>query len=182
ADRQHVHRRRRPLGALRRRRGRKERDLMATGADALMRTLVDAGIVTCFTNPGTSEMHFVAALDSTPEMRAVLALFEGVATGAAAGTGPAAGRVDRRRRGGREGAAWPRRQRAPDRRPRAARAGPAGRCAHRAGHGRAAVRRGLPGADRAWRGTAADRAAGLLRRADVGPAKGHQAPGPGRHE
>jgi acetolactate synthase-1/2/3 large subunit len=55
------------------------------GAQALMRTLVDAGITTCFTNPGTSEMHFVAALDSTPEMRAVLALFEGVATGAADG-------------------------------------------------------------------------------------------------
>jgi acetolactate synthase-1/2/3 large subunit len=50
-----------------------------------MRTLVDAGVTTCFTNPGTSEMHFVAALDSTPEMRAVLALFEGVATGAADG-------------------------------------------------------------------------------------------------
>jgi acetolactate synthase-1/2/3 large subunit len=55
------------------------------GAQSLMRTLVDAGITTCFTNPGTSEMHFVAALDSTPEMRAVLALFEGVATGAADG-------------------------------------------------------------------------------------------------
>src|SRR6476646_7040168 len=58
---------------------------MPTGAEALMRTLVDAGVVTCFTDPGTSEMHFVAALDSTPEMRAVLALFEGVATGAADG-------------------------------------------------------------------------------------------------
>jgi acetolactate synthase-1/2/3 large subunit len=58
---------------------------MPNGAQALMRTLVDAGITTCFTNPGTSEMHFVAALDSTPEMRAVLALFEGVATGAADG-------------------------------------------------------------------------------------------------
>src|SRR6187399_1707221 len=60
---------------------------MPTGAEALMRTLVDAGVVTCFTNPGTSEMHFVAALDSTPEMRAVLALFEGVATGMADGYG-----------------------------------------------------------------------------------------------
>src|SRR6476469_10650900 len=50
-----------------------------------MRTLVDAGITTCFTNPGTSEMHFVAALDSVPEMRAILALFEGAATGAADG-------------------------------------------------------------------------------------------------
>src|SRR4051794_945613 len=58
---------------------------MPTGAEALMRTLVDAGVTTCFTNPGTSEMHFVAALDSTREMRAVLALFEGVATGAADG-------------------------------------------------------------------------------------------------
>jgi acetolactate synthase-1/2/3 large subunit len=55
------------------------------GAQALMRTLVDAGVTTCFSNPGTSEMHFVAALDSTPEMRAVLALFEGVATGASDG-------------------------------------------------------------------------------------------------
>ncbi|MBI2384263.1 MAG: acetolactate synthase large subunit [Gammaproteobacteria bacterium] len=58
---------------------------MANGAQALIRTLVDAGITTCFSNPGTSEMHFVAALDSAPEMRAVLALFEGVATGAADG-------------------------------------------------------------------------------------------------
>ncbi len=58
---------------------------MSNGAQALIKTLVDAGITTCFTNPGTSEMHFVAALDSAPEMRAVLALFEGVATGAADG-------------------------------------------------------------------------------------------------
>jgi acetolactate synthase-1/2/3 large subunit len=58
---------------------------MANGAQALMRTLVNGGVTTCFTNPGTSEMHFVAALDSAPEMRAVLALFEGVATGAADG-------------------------------------------------------------------------------------------------
>jgi len=55
------------------------------GAQALLRTMVDAGITACFTNPGTSEMHFVAALDSVPEMRAVLAAFEGVATGAADG-------------------------------------------------------------------------------------------------
>src|SRR3954451_17966832 len=58
---------------------------MATGAEALLKTLVDGGVSTCFTNPGTSEMHFVAALDSVPEMRAILALFEGVATGAADG-------------------------------------------------------------------------------------------------
>ena len=55
------------------------------GAQALIRTLAGAGVTRCFTNPGTSEMHFVAALDSVPEMRAVLALFEGVATGAADG-------------------------------------------------------------------------------------------------
>lgn len=60
---------------------------MSNGAQALMKTLVDAGIEVCFTNPGTSEMHFVAALDDEPKMRAVLALFEGVATGAADGYG-----------------------------------------------------------------------------------------------
>jgi acetolactate synthase-1/2/3 large subunit len=55
------------------------------GAQLLLRTMVDSGIEMCFTNPGTSEMHFVAALDSVPEMGAMLALFEGVATGAADG-------------------------------------------------------------------------------------------------
>ena len=59
---------------------------MPNGAQALMKTLADAGVDVCFTNPGTSEMHFVAALDSEPRMRAVLALFEGVATGAADGS------------------------------------------------------------------------------------------------
>lgn len=58
---------------------------MKNGAQALMKTLVDAGVQVCFSNPGTSEMHFVAALDSEPNMRAILALFEGVATGAADG-------------------------------------------------------------------------------------------------
>jgi len=46
----------------------------------------------CFMNPGTSEMHFVGALDSVPEMRGVLALFEGVATGAADGYARIAGK------------------------------------------------------------------------------------------
>jgi len=55
------------------------------GAQALIRTLVDAGVDVCFMNPGTSEMHFVAALDDVPEMHGVLALFEGVVTGAADG-------------------------------------------------------------------------------------------------
>ncbi|WP_407690015.1 thiamine pyrophosphate-binding protein, partial [Saccharomonospora iraqiensis] len=55
------------------------------GAQALIRTLVDAEVDVCFTNPGTSEMHFVSALDSVPEMRGVLGLSEGVVTGAADG-------------------------------------------------------------------------------------------------
>ncbi len=55
------------------------------GAQALINTLVDGGVDVCFANPGTSEMHFVAALDTVPKMRGVLALFEGVATGAADG-------------------------------------------------------------------------------------------------
>ena len=57
------------------------------GAQSLIRTLVGCGVDVCFTNPGTSEMHFVAALDDVPEMRAVLGLFEGVVTGAADGYG-----------------------------------------------------------------------------------------------
>lgn len=65
------------------------------GAQALISTLVAEGVQVCFANPGTSEMHFVAALDTVPEMRGVLTLFEGVATGAADGyariaDGPAA--------------------------------------------------------------------------------------------
>ena len=62
------------------------------GAQALIRTLVDRGVDTCFMNPGTSEMHFVAALDDVTDMRGVLALFEGVATGAADGYARMAGR------------------------------------------------------------------------------------------
>lgn len=55
------------------------------GAQSLIRTFANSGIEVCFTNPGTSEMHFVAALDHVPEMRGVLALFEGVVSGAADG-------------------------------------------------------------------------------------------------
>ncbi|HEY5025979.1 MAG TPA: acetolactate synthase large subunit [Acidimicrobiales bacterium] len=62
------------------------------GAQVLIRTFVDSGVDVCFANPGTSEMHFVAALDDVPEMRAVLGLFEGVVTGAADGYGRMAGR------------------------------------------------------------------------------------------
>ncbi|MGH6877922.1 MAG: acetolactate synthase large subunit, partial [Rhizomicrobium sp.] len=57
------------------------------GAESLVRTLVACGIEVCFANPGTSEMHFVAALDRVEGIRPVLTLFEGVATGAADGYG-----------------------------------------------------------------------------------------------
>ncbi|HXC91441.1 MAG TPA: acetolactate synthase large subunit [Stellaceae bacterium] len=55
------------------------------GAESLVRTLVGGGVDVCFANPGTSEMHFVAALDRVEGMRCVLGLFEGVVTGAADG-------------------------------------------------------------------------------------------------
>jgi acetolactate synthase-1/2/3 large subunit len=57
------------------------------GADALISTFVANDVTACFANPGTSEMQFVAALDRNPQMRPVLCLFEGVATGAADGYG-----------------------------------------------------------------------------------------------
>src|SRR5450756_1055891 len=55
------------------------------GADYLCDSLLANQIEVCFANPGTSEMHFVAALDRKPQMRCVLGLFEGVITGAADG-------------------------------------------------------------------------------------------------
>ena len=57
------------------------------GAEAIIQVLSDSGIEVCFANPGTSEMHMVAAIDGQPKMRAVLGLFEGVVTGAADGYG-----------------------------------------------------------------------------------------------
>jgi acetolactate synthase I/II/III large subunit len=63
------------------------------GAEALIRTLAGSGVDVCFSNPGTSEMHFVASLDAVPQVRGVLCLFEGVATGAADGYGRMAGRA-----------------------------------------------------------------------------------------
>jgi len=57
------------------------------GAESLVRTLLACGVDTCFANPGTSEMHFVAALDTVPGMRCVLGLAEGVVTGCADGYG-----------------------------------------------------------------------------------------------
>jgi len=62
------------------------------GAESLIRTLVAGGVDVCFTNPGTSEMHLVAALDKVAQMRCVLGLFEGVVTGAADGYARMAGK------------------------------------------------------------------------------------------
>jgi acetolactate synthase-1/2/3 large subunit len=62
-----------------------------SGAESLVQILVEAGVDVCFANPGTSEMHFVAALDTNPEMHCVLGLFEGVLTGAADGYGRMSG-------------------------------------------------------------------------------------------
>jgi acetolactate synthase-1/2/3 large subunit len=53
------------------------------GAESLVHTLIENGVDTVFANPGTSEMHFVAALDRIPGMHCVLCLDEGVVTGAA---------------------------------------------------------------------------------------------------
>jgi acetolactate synthase-1/2/3 large subunit len=63
-----------------------------SGAEALVRSLVAGGVDTCFTNPGTSEIHIVAALDRVTEMRCALCLFEGVVTGAADGYARLAGK------------------------------------------------------------------------------------------
>ena len=57
------------------------------GAESLLRTLVGSGVEVCFGNPGTSEMHFVSALDRVEGMRTVLGLFEGAVTGMADGYG-----------------------------------------------------------------------------------------------
>jgi acetolactate synthase-1/2/3 large subunit len=62
------------------------------GAESLVRTLAASGVEVCFANPGTSEMHFVAALDQVEGVRPVLALFEGVVTGCADGYARMTGR------------------------------------------------------------------------------------------
>jgi acetolactate synthase-1/2/3 large subunit len=62
------------------------------GAESLVHSLLKSGVDTCFCNPGTSEMHFVAALDRIAGMRCVLGLFEGVVTGAADGYARASGK------------------------------------------------------------------------------------------
>ncbi|MEQ8312608.1 MAG: acetolactate synthase large subunit [Gammaproteobacteria bacterium] len=62
------------------------------GATAMINTLAECGVEFCIANPGTSEMHLVQALDAVPEIRSVLALFEGVCTGAADGIGRMTGK------------------------------------------------------------------------------------------
>ncbi len=62
------------------------------GAQSLAQALINCGVDICFANPGTSEMHFVAAFDSIKGLRPVLCLFEGVVTGAADGYGRIAGK------------------------------------------------------------------------------------------
>lgn len=61
-------------------------------AESLVRTLSKCGIEICFTNPGTTEMHLVAALQQSDQIKAVLGLFEGVVSGAADGYGRMTGR------------------------------------------------------------------------------------------
>src|SRR5579859_4059193 len=62
-------------------------DIAMNGAESLVLTLAASGVDTCFSNPGTSEMHFVAALDSIEGVRPILGLFEGAVTGMADGYG-----------------------------------------------------------------------------------------------
>ncbi|MGC4251722.1 MAG: acetolactate synthase large subunit [Sphingobium sp.] len=62
------------------------------GAEALVQTLVDSDVTVCFGNPGTSEMHFLGALDANPGIRCVLCLFEGVVSAAADGYGRMTGK------------------------------------------------------------------------------------------
>lgn len=63
------------------------------GAETLVETMLASGVNVCFANPGTSEMHFVAALDTHPDLRCVLCLFEGGVTGAADGYARMSGNV-----------------------------------------------------------------------------------------
>ncbi|MBT3428392.1 MAG: hypothetical protein HN432_17410, partial [Gammaproteobacteria bacterium] len=55
------------------------------GAESMLQTLINNGVEVCFSNPGTSEMHMVAAIGKSQEMKSILSLFEGVCSGAADG-------------------------------------------------------------------------------------------------
>src|SRR5690606_30586638 len=63
-----------------------------SGADLMVSALAAAGVDTCFVNPGTSELHFMAALGRNGQLRSVPCLTESVATGAADGYGRTAGK------------------------------------------------------------------------------------------
>ena len=80
------------LLALRRPRATRVRGGAVNGAESVLRTLAASGVDVCFANPGTSEMHLVAAMDRVPEVRGVLTLFEGVASAAADGYARMAGK------------------------------------------------------------------------------------------
>lgn len=62
-----------------------------TGAESVLQAAAAYGVRVCFANPGTTEMHFLPALDSVAAgsrqhaMHSVLCLHETVATGAADG-------------------------------------------------------------------------------------------------
>ncbi len=62
------------------------------GAESMLETLINNGVEVCFSNPGTSEMHMVAAIGKTQGMRSILSLFEGVCSGAADGYGRMTGK------------------------------------------------------------------------------------------
>ena len=62
------------------------------GAESMLETLANNGVEVCFSNPGTSEMHMVAAMGKSTRMRSILCLFEGVCSGAADGYGRMTGK------------------------------------------------------------------------------------------
>jgi acetolactate synthase-1/2/3 large subunit len=55
------------------------------GAESLIRTLIASDVEVCFANAGTSEIHFVLALDKIGGMHCILGMAETVVTGCADG-------------------------------------------------------------------------------------------------
>jgi acetolactate synthase-1/2/3 large subunit len=62
------------------------------GAQSLFKALTDAGLDTCFANPGTSEMQLVYEMGRSDAVRPILCLQENVVTGAADGYARMAGK------------------------------------------------------------------------------------------
>jgi hypothetical protein len=50
-----------------------------SGAESLVGTLIAGGIDVCFANPGTSEMHIVTAMSTTPGIRPAIVAASGSA-------------------------------------------------------------------------------------------------------